>query len=269
MSRSLLMCSPEGFAVNYEINPWMKEQVGKIAHGLARLQWQGLFDILSGVSEIEVMPGDPDWPDLVFTANAGLPAPTAKRFILSNFRHPERQGEKALNRAWLQSRGWECLDLPDDVSFEGAGDALFDSESTLWLGHGFRTDAAAASRLAEHLDNPIRLLRLVNPAYYHLDTCFCPLSDGSAMYLPGAFAPESCRDLESAFGDKLIALTPEEGRLFCANAVEAGGMVVMNRPTQRLEARLESRGFAVAAAPLDEFMKSGGSAKCLTLRLDS
>ncbi len=269
MSAALLMCSPEGFAINYEINLWMKKQIGNVIRDVALSQWWGLFDTLSRLAEVHVMPGDAAWPDLVFTANAGLPVPETKRVILSNFKHPQRQGEKRLNRAWFESRGWECVELPSGVSFEGAGDALADSQGILWFGYGFRSDAAAAVLLARQVDMPIRPLQLVNPAYYHLDTCFCPLSDGSALYLPEAFAADSRQLLHSVFGAKLIALTPTEGRLFCANAVEAGDHVVMNDTTPRLRAVLESRGFTVAASPLSEFIKSGGGAKCLTLRLDS
>jgi N-dimethylarginine dimethylaminohydrolase len=35
-----------------------------------------------------------------------------------------------------------------------------------------------------------------------------------------------------------------------------------------LSADLRQRGYEPIAVPLDEFLKAGGSAKCLTLRLD-
>jgi N-dimethylarginine dimethylaminohydrolase len=35
-----------------------------------------------------------------------------------------------------------------------------------------------------------------------------------------------------------------------------------------LHRELQSRGYTPLATPLGEFVKSGGSAKCLTLRLD-
>ncbi len=162
MSAALLMCSPEGFAVNYEINLWMKKQVGNVIREVALSQWQALFNTLSGMAEVQVMPGDPTWPDLVFTANAGLPVPVMKRFILSNFKHPQRQGEKPLNRAWFESNGWECVELPFGASFEGAGDALVDSRGILWLGYGFRSDVAAAALLAPQVKTPIRSLQLID-----------------------------------------------------------------------------------------------------------
>lgn len=268
MGPKLLMCSPEGFAVNYEINPWMYGQVGQISRPLANEQWQFLRRRLAALADIEVMKGDPAWPDLVFTANAGLPLPRDKIFILSNFKHPQRQGEKAINRQWFEAQGWRCMELDATISFEGAGDALLDSEKRLFVADGLRTDRAAAEHLSAHVTGPIHSLRLIDPAYYHLDTCFCPLTAGYALYLPQAFDAASQDMLQRTFGERLIALTAEEGRLFCANAVNIERVIVMNEPTLRLASILAHAGFTVVGSPLTEFMKSGGSAKCLTLRID-
>ena len=40
-------------------------------------------------------------------------------------------------------------------------------------------------------------LELVNPRFYHLDTCFCPLAPGVAIYYPEAFDPYGRRVLET------------------------------------------------------------------------
>ena len=47
-----------------------------------------------------------------------------------------------------------------------------------------------------------------------------------------------------------------------------GSSVVLNTGCPRLEEALASRGYVPRSTELDEFLKSGGSAKCLTLRLD-
>ncbi len=261
------MCSPEGFAVNYEINPWMSGHVGQISRSLACEQWQLLRRQLSELADIVVMDGDPAWPDLVFTANAGLPLAREKVFVLSNFRYPQRQGEKTINRRWFEAHGWRCVELEAAVKFEGAGDALLDSEGRLFVADGLRTDRVAAEHLSAHVSAPIHSLRLIDPAFYHLDTCFCPLAAGYALYLPTAFDAASRDLLGNIFGEQLIALTADEGRLFCANAVNIDRVVVMNDPTPRLASVLGNAGFSIARTPLTEFMKSGGSAKCLTLRI--
>ena len=267
MSQTLVMCTPEGFAVNYEINPWMHDQIGHVAHDLAAKQWQMLCNKLSAQAEIRLIPGDRAWPDLVFTANAGLPLIKERKFILSNFKHPQRRGEKEINRVWFTQAGWDCIDLPKATVFEGAGDALFDSAGQLWLGGGPRSDETTLAALACHISTPIHRLLLIDPRYYHLDTCFCPLPGGYALYLPDSFDQASRDLLTQHFADKLIALTPEEGLLFCANAVCLGRVIVMNQATPRLRNLLGSFGFEVQDTPLSEFMKSGGSAKCLTLSL--
>jgi N-dimethylarginine dimethylaminohydrolase len=50
--------------------------------------------------------------------------------------------------------------------------------------------------------------------------------------------------------------------------VVIGEQVILNTGCPELTRELEARGFVVQATPLDEFIKAGGSAKCLTLRLD-
>ena len=68
----ILMCPPDYFAIEYEINPWMNVRVGSDA-ALARQQWNCAPQDTRGPGGV----GRPDragagLPDLVFTANAGL-----------------------------------------------------------------------------------------------------------------------------------------------------------------------------------------------------
>lgn len=267
MTERFAMCDPQGFAVKYEINPWMKHQVGLVDHDLACWQWRQLYEALSAVAEVDLLAADAAWPDLVFTANAGLPLPESQEVVLSNFRHPQRQGEKPINKAWFEARGWQCLELPDDVAFEGAGDALFDSRRTLWVGGGPRSDATVPDLLWPWLPGEVYRLAMVNPAYYHLDTCFCPLPGEKAIYLPEAFDAAAQDLLQRHFGTGLLALTTEEGRAFSANAVCVGDCIFLNQASTRLQQALADWGLRLVATPLGEFMKSGGSAKCLTLKI--
>jgi N-dimethylarginine dimethylaminohydrolase len=50
--------------------------------------------------------------------------------------------------------------------------------------------------------------------------------------------------------------------------VVVGKKVVLNTGCPRLAADLQSWGYEPVATELDEYLKAGGSAKCLTLRLD-
>ena len=46
-----------------------------------------------------------------------------------------------------------------------------------------------------------------------------------------------------------------------------GRTLILNRVSVALEAELRGRGFHVLQTPLDEFLKAGGAAKCLVLKL--
>ena len=67
----ILMCPPDHYGIEYEINPWMSRARGA-APERARQQWRDLHDALIQLGvQIELMTPQPGLPDLVFTANAG------------------------------------------------------------------------------------------------------------------------------------------------------------------------------------------------------
>src|SRR5881275_3339825 len=135
----ILMCPPDHYGIEYEINPWMNRSLGAVRE-LAFRQWKALRDTLvsRGVT-VEMLDPRPGLPDLVFTANAGLVV--RDTFLSSRFRHEVRARESPFFDQWV-------------------GQAL-----------GVR----------------VLPLELVNTRFYHLDTCFCPLAPGEAVYFPEAF----------------------------------------------------------------------------------
>ena len=67
---------------------------------------------------------------------------------------------------------------------------------------------------------------------------------------------------------RLLAVNEAEALRFGCNAVVVGKTVITNTGCERLTADLRAWGYEPTAVELDEFLKAGGSAKCLTLRLD-
>jgi N-dimethylarginine dimethylaminohydrolase len=110
-------------------------------------------------------------------------------------------------------------------------------------------------------------LQLIDDYYYHLDTCFCPLSETEAIWHPSAFDEYGQTAIREHVPTR-IEIADEEARRFACNAVVIGKHVVLNTGCPQLEADLKSLGYATHATELDEFIKAGGSAKCLTLWLD-
>jgi N-dimethylarginine dimethylaminohydrolase len=265
---TIVMCAPTFYGVDYIINPWMEHHVGKADHSTATRQWHDLHRRLATQVEIELVPPMPDLPDMVFTANAGLVV--GRRVIVSRFRTPERRGEEPFFQDWLAHYGAEIEPWPEDVAFEGAGDALLDRRRPLiWCGYGFRSSSDAPSLIEKIMERRTIALRLVDPRFYHLDTCFCPLSGGRLLYYPRAFDEPARRAIESFFtSENRIEVQEQDALSFACNAVEVGGQIFMNDASPELQARLRDFGLNPIITPLSEFLRAGGGAKCLTLRLD-
>jgi lysine-ketoglutarate reductase/saccharopine dehydrogenase-like protein (TIGR00300 family) len=261
------MCAPTHYGVEYVINPWMAGNIHRVAQENAVKQWEGLRARLEEFVEVELVKPEPGLPDMVFTANGGLLL--EKKAVLSRFLYRERQDEREHFQRWFAGAGYEVADLPGDVPFEGEGDALLDPErGLLWVGYGMRTDLGVHAALAEALDLRVVSLRLADERFYHLDTCLCPLERGWMLYYPRAFDADSILQIEQLVpAEKRIAISDADAAAFACNVINIGNRVVMNRASMELREQLERAGFEVIETPLDEFMKAGGAAKCLVLRL--
>ena len=259
------MCRPTYYTIAYEINPWMRltRQVNQRA---AVRQWQALYTLLTTRLNVPVrlIKPVPGLPDVVFTANAGLVA--GRTFIRSNFRHPERQGEERVFERFFGRLGFRITTLPRSFNFEGEGDALWYGENLL-LGFRFRSDATAHEHLARLVDRRVLPLELVDRRFYHLDTCFCPLDATSVLWYPKAFDRYGRKVIETYVKDSL-PVSEADARRFCCNAVAVNRTVVLHRGVSGgLRKQLNKRRFELHELDLSEFLKAGGSAKCLVLRL--
>jgi lysine-ketoglutarate reductase/saccharopine dehydrogenase-like protein (TIGR00300 family) len=263
----ILMCAPHHYDVDYVINPWMEGNIHRSSRDVAEAQWNKLYQVLKTYATIDLVEPQQGWPDMVFTANAGLIL--GDTVVLSRFFHPERQGEEPYFQAWFESQGYRVHLLPQNLPFEGAGDALLDRAGRwLWAGYGFRSQLDSHPYLAQWLDVEVLSLRLVDRRFYHLDTCFCPLTDGYLLYYPAAFDTYSNRLIELRVpAEKRIAIEEADAVNFACNAVNIERVVVINQASDGLKQSLVDRGFTVVETPLTEFLKAGGAAKCLTLRV--
>lgn len=262
----ILMCPPHHYDVDYVINPWMEGNIHKSSRDRATEQWEGLYKVLKEHAIVDLVEPQQGWPDMVFTANAGVVL--GQVAVVSRFFHKERQGEEPYFKDWFQKQGYTVYELPKDLPFEGAGDALLDRQGNwLWAGYGFRSELDSHSYLAKWLDIEVVSLQLVDERFYHLDTCFCPLTGGYLLYYPPAFDFYSNRIIEMRVpAEKRIAIQEADAVKFACNAVNIGHTVVMNQVSNDLKQQLAKVGFQVIETPLNEFIKAGGAAKCLTLR---
>jgi N-dimethylarginine dimethylaminohydrolase len=268
MKTRLLMCPPTNYEVAYDINPWMTPNVG-IATPEARRQWDRLVEVLQCAADVEIQCVEPrpGAPDMVFTANAALISD--KLAIVSSFRHPQRRAEQRHFRSWLARGGFATAFL-QQTFFEGAGDALFDRRRPLlYVGYGWRTERNAAGQIGETLGVRALPLLLVDERFYHLDTCLCPLASGHVLAFMDAFSPHSQKLLRRSIEPEyLIEVSIEDALTFACNAIEVDDALVLAGATRRLRDLLNAVGYRVFATELSDFHRAGGSAKCLTLKLE-
>lgn len=260
----LLMCAPDYYGIEYEINPWMNRSKQSTPKQASE-QWQALRRILEEHIKIEIfnLEAQPGLPDMVFTANGGLV--WDQEFIVSNFRHEVRRGEAAYFEAWFRQLGFNVTRLPPEIHFEGEGDVLRCGE-TWFAGYHIRSDILAHHKVAEMIEQEILSLELTNDWFYHLDTCLCPLGSGKALYYPPAFDQYARTVLEHHIS-QLIPVSDDEAARFACNAIVVGDSIVLNDGCPKVREQLESLGFTVFETPLSEFLKAGGSAKCLVLQI--
>jgi len=202
----------------------------------------------------------------VFTANAGVVY--EGKAVPSRFRHPERQREERHFNEWFTKKGYEVITLDAEMYFEGAGDLLGFPE--FWFGgYRQRSDIRAYDKLSTIFQIEILPVELVDPRFYHLDTCLCPLSGGELLYFPPAFDAYAQTVIASRLEqDNRFAVPSSEAERFACNAVCIDRQVVLPTGCPETMGWLKKHGYIPHPVDLDEFLKAGGSAKCLTLALD-
>lgn len=274
----LLMSPPDFFEVSYAINPWMDparwsldaKRLAQDAHS----GWTALKACYEALgAQVVVKPAVRGLPDLVFTANCALVLDG--KVLLSRYLKPERAGEEAYGQKLfeqLRRRGEvDALHrMPPEVFFEGAGDAIFDSDRRImWMGYGQRSCLQARETVEQVFGIATLSLELVDPRFYHLDTCFCLLSGGEVLYYPPAFSEAGRAQIRAVVGEQLIAVGSEDALHLGVNSVCLGRDVVMCHCSKPMRQALQARGYRVHVVPLGSFNRSGGAAYCLTLKLNN
>lgn len=256
------MCAPRYFDIEYSINPWMQLDV-QPDDARADRGWHQLHQAYLDLGfDIELVKPVNHLPDLVFTANAGLVF--NGKVMLSRFLYEERQKETPVFKEWFEQRGYRDICMPEHP-FEGEGDALLCGQ-TLLAGHGFRSSVESHQELRDLFGLEVISLKLIDPRYYHVDTCLCVLDEKSIMFYPPAFDEESREKLRNVVPN-VIEATDADAEAFGLNAYSDGHNVMMSDRATGLMAGLESCGFNPIGVDIAEFQKAGGGVKCLTLEL--
>ncbi len=263
MPLSVLMCAPDFFDIEYEINPWMHTN-NQVNSNVAQLQWQQLQSVYKDKLGWEVKLQAPveHLPDMVFTANAGLVI--GSKVALSQFRSPERQAETSHDEQWFKSSGYSDI-LKPKADFEGEGDALVWND-LIFAGYPWRSDKAAHHEIAEFFGCKVVSLQLTNASFYHLDTALTIVDHETVALYPPLFTEESLKLIHEVV-PRVIEASHEDAYAYGLNAMSDGHSIVLSDRANGLIETYKQKGMQVFPTPIGEFQKSGGGVKCLTLEL--
>lgn len=261
-TRRFLLCPPTHFDVTYAINPWMDPSAG-VDRMRATRQWAVLQDTYSRLGHrVEVIPGEPGLPDMVFTANGALVIDG--HALIARFTHEQRQPESGHHLAWFR----EHLDSEARQASgtnEAEGDLLVIGDVIL-AGTGFRTDPASHDEVATEFGREVVTLELVDPRFYHLDVALAVLDDHTIAWFPAAFSPNAQAEVRRRFPDAIEVVEGDALVLGC-NAVSDGRHVIVDHRATTFIGDLRRAGFIPVPVEIDEFNKAGGGIKCLTLEI--
>lgn len=262
--KEVLMCRPLHFTVNYIINPWMKP--GSVDTPLAMQQWQTLVETYESLGiSVHIIDQVKECPDMVFSTDEGIVS--GKNVLLSNFRHKERQSESAYYREWFEWNNFVIDELPSHHYLEGNGETYFWND-VIFVGTGVRSDPEIPKFLQKKYDREVVYLKIMDPAFYHLDVGFFPLNNETVFYYPPAYSAGTIQELQKRI-PHLIEFTKEEALGFSSNSVVTDHHVVVQKGNPTFTKKLNKLGYQTVDVDLSEFMKSGGGAHCLTNILET
>jgi len=285
------MCSPDFFNIKHEINAWMKKQ-DQPDMNLARRQWLNLVQHYINIGlDVYFIAPDRHSQDMCFAANAAWCR--WGKIIISNFigkAEKARSVERYDYYKWFLDRnahdrnsGLNIFHFPEpDIAFEGQGDVVTvdverqKSNALILTGYGQGRSHKKAGYILGDIHelrrDQVIPVKLINHKFYHLDTACVFILPATFLYYQKAFDERGLNNIKSLPVDK-ISVSDEDAYNFVCNGFFAKNsettFFLVNKISARLKAILNEIGIKVIETSTSEFMKSGGSVRCLTLVLEN
>lgn len=271
LPNTVLMCRPDSFDVVDVKNPHMQGKIGTVDSVKAKEQWKALCEVFVSIGvSVELIEPVPGCEDMVFCANqtlVGLDGNGDKLCIKSNMKHPSRQKEVGAFAQWFAGRDFRIKNIPQNIGFEGSGDAIWHpGRALIWGGSGYRTDDEAYSYISEYFDAPVIVLPLQSERFYHLDTCFCAIDEDTVLIHPASFTSDGVSMIRSVFKNVIECDDFEAGHGMACNACSIGGRhIVIQQGNSKVVSILHNLGYEIYEVDTCEFLKSGGSVFCMKM----
>ena len=139
------------------------------------------------------------------------------------------------------------------------------------MGHGFRTDLAAHKLVATALNVDYTSCELIDPRFYHLDTCFLPIQN-RVVYYRKAFSNSSANKMLKTLLNEsqrtnqyldIVNVCEGLAKQFVCNSICIGENII----TPSKDCASVFYDNVINYCDMSEFIKAGGAVKCLTLQL--
>lgn len=274
-----LMCTPDHFKIVDVKNVHMEGNEGKVDCSKCKEQWQSIYDIyfseaqsgnIDGINKIMGVEG---CEDMVFCANQSFPWIDARGnsiVILSRMRYPSRQNEVKYFEEYYNGLNYSIFPPPGVGLLEGMGDLIpLPKKQLIFGGYGHRTDVSTLNKLADVLHVKIIHLKLINDAFYHLDTCFIPLDTQTVLIAPQAFDADGLKSIHQCFKEVIEIPLEESSKGFALNAHLVHGhhypFAIIQHGNPYTTKVLKDKGYKVYQVDTSEYMKSGGSVFCMKM----
>ena len=268
----VLMCPPTYFEVRDVKNPFMANQP-PVDRATAQGQWE---DVCLAFTEVGVpttaIGAVPGLEDMVFTNNpvfVGMHSDVGRFIVPSRMRFDSRQREVPYLTTWFRNAGYHILDLKlADDFLEGHGDLVWQPGTRrVWAGYGYRSSLGGI-RSFQTAMIPLGIdvipLQLVDPTFYHLDTCFGPLNSEAVLIYSPAFSSESLQVIQRVWS-RVHSVSHEDAMRFACNGVSVDGCYIAPNPSRDVQQILRKESLEIITVDTSEFEKSGGSVCCLKL----
>ena len=225
---------------------------------LARRQHEEYERTLSGLGvRIDHLPAEDALPDAVFVEDVGMMLDEIA--IATAPGAASRRAEtESMTHAMSRYRPVKRLTAPATLD----GGDVVRVDRTLYVGLSSRTNAAGIDQLGA-LVSPLGYTVRAVPVQgaLHLKTACTYTGRGVLLANPEWAAMH-------AFGD-IDVLTVDEAEPWGASVLAIGDTLVMPASFPCTRAKLEARGFAVAAVDLSELQKAEGGPTCLSIVFDA
>ncbi|MBX9670623.1 MAG: hypothetical protein K2X93_23675 [Candidatus Obscuribacterales bacterium] len=268
---TMLMCSPDYFDVVDVKNPHMEGNIGNVDTSKARRQWTEVQKAFSECSaKVELIEPVDDCEDMVFCANqtfVGLDSNGRKLCVLSQMKHSSRQREVGAFSKWFADHGYRVEQLPEQLGFEGSGDAIWHpGRALIWGGSGFRSASQAYPYISEFFGAPVIRLPLRSDRFYHLDTCFSAIDEETVLIHAASLTADGIAMIRSVFKNVIDCDDKEANEGMACNATAIGGKhVVIQKGNDTTVQALKRLNYTVHEVDTSEYIKSGGSVFCMKM----